>query len=54
MTATIKHARTPMLDVAYEESGSADGTPACCCTAGRMIRAATTRSYRRSSPPAAA
>jgi pimeloyl-ACP methyl ester carboxylesterase len=27
MTATHKHIRTPMLDVAYEESGTADGTP---------------------------
>ena len=27
MTATIKHARTPMLDVAYEESGDPGGTP---------------------------
>ncbi len=27
MTATIKHARTPTLDVAYEESGNPGGTP---------------------------
>jgi pimeloyl-ACP methyl ester carboxylesterase len=27
MAAAIKHARTPTLDIAYEESGPADGTP---------------------------
>lgn len=27
MAATIKHARTPTLDIAYEESGAADGAP---------------------------
>jgi pimeloyl-ACP methyl ester carboxylesterase len=27
MTATTKHIRTPTLDIAYEESGSATGTP---------------------------
>src|SRR5215213_7411026 len=27
MSAAINHARTPVLEIAYEESGPADGTP---------------------------
>jgi len=29
MTAAVKHIRTPSLEVAYEESGSASGPPVC-------------------------